>query len=166
MFANYLKVKLWVLKWTNNSYSSMYQRPRYDLVVSSSKQENDPDEQETITDPSVTLRSEGCFRLWSWKICGGVTQHQSLITRKNVVWHFLELGQRSAILYTHTCKSCQKMYTKWPIILIILGEDSICVPFFFLIRFLPFNEYYVAIEIQYSLNFYASCHLIYCFMYL
>lgn len=28
----------------------------------------------------------------------GVTQHQSLITRKNVVWHFLELGQRSAIL--------------------------------------------------------------------
>lgn len=35
----------------------------------------------------------------------GVNQHQSLITRKNVVWHFLELGQRSAILYIHTCKS-------------------------------------------------------------
>lgn len=98
----------------------------------------------------------------------GVTQHQSLITRKNVVWHLLELGQRSAILYIHTCKSCLKMYTKWPIILMILGEDSICVPFFFLIRFLPFNEYYVAIEIQYSLKiiFYASCHLIYCFKYL
>lgn len=88
----------------------------------------------------------------------GVTQHQSLITRKNVVWHFLELGQRSAILYIHTCKSCQKMYTKWPIILMILGEDSICVPFFFLIRFLPFNEYYVAIEIQYSSNKF-SCFL-------
>lgn len=82
----------------------------------------------------------------------GVNQHQSLITRKNVVWHFLELGQRSAILYIHTYKSCQKMYTKLPIILMILVEDSICVPFFFLIKFLPFNEYYVAIEIQYSLN--------------
>lgn len=35
----------------------------------------------------------------------GVNQHQSLITRKNVVWHFLELGQRSAI-YVKVSKRC------------------------------------------------------------
>lgn len=79
----------------------MYRRPRYDLVVSSSKQENDPDEQETITDPSVPYGLRAVSGCDHEKFVGGYPTSISYYKKERCV-AFLRIGTAFGnIIYTY-----------------------------------------------------------------